>query len=200
MKLIISATSKITSEGAYQNGHLVVSNEHDEAGRFFKDCYTHLAITYPKYYKMDRLSQLCFLCAEFLLVGHDRFKDYDRGQIAVVIENYHASLVSDQKHQISISDRDNYFPSPSVFVYTLPNIMLGELCIRHQINGEATCLLPENKDFFCKYIRALFDGGASECCIAGRVDFTDSAYGAELYLIENSAMVGQHIAKFESIF
>ena len=40
-------------------------------------------------------------------------------------------------------DKENYYPSPALFVYTLPNIVTGELAIRHQIYGETACyVLP----------------------------------------------------------
>ena len=38
---------------------------------------------------------------------------------------------------------ENYFPSPSVFVYTLPNIVIGEIAIRHKIYGESSFYITE---------------------------------------------------------
>ena len=38
--------------------------------------------------------------------------------------------------QRTIADPDNYYPSPAVFVYTLPNIATGEIAIRNGFHGE----------------------------------------------------------------
>ncbi len=202
MKLVISVRSQIDTKGAFKNGKLLVSNGEVDFNKYLKSCYTYLDLAYPKYYKMDRLSKLCFLCAEFLLHDCDQFRNYDREQISIVIENYHSSYITDQKHYNSIKERNNYFPSPSVFVYTLPNIMLGELCIRHHINGEASCFLfsKNDKNFLGNYIQSLFDNDNCKCCITGHVDYIDNSYNAELFLIEKKEMVAEHVAKFDKIF
>ena len=86
---------------------------------------------YPKYYKMDGLCRLGFVASELLLQaeGNVRFNEcYDR---AVVLFNRSSSISSDKKFLESIQDKENYFPSPSVFVYTLPNIVTGEIAIRN---------------------------------------------------------------------
>ena len=53
------------------------------------------------------------------------------------------SLDDDQTYQQTIQSADNYFPSPAVFVYTLSNIVTGEIAIRHRIMGESTCYVTE---------------------------------------------------------
>lgn len=202
MNLVITRRSQINTKGAFINGKLLVPRSDVEFDKYLKTCYTYLNLAYPKYYKMDRLSKLCFLSAEFLLDSYEQFRNYDREQITVVIENYHSSYRTDQKYYNSIKDINNYFPSPSVFVYTLPNIMIGELCIRHQIKGEASCFLfPTNgKSFLSTYIQSLFDNDNCKCCITGHVDYMEDSYNAELFLIEKREMVDKHIAKFDTIF
>lgn len=202
MKLVISNSSQLNEKGAFKNGNLVVPKQTNNTDKFFKQCYLHLNLSYPKYFKMDGLSKLCFLCAEFLTQNYLPFTKYNREQIGIILENYHSSLNADIKHQHSINDRENYFPSPSVFVYTLPNIMVGELCIRHKIMGEGSCFLfpKSNKTFIKNYIYSLFEKENYQCCITGFVDFTDKAFDASLFLIEKSENVANDITKFDTIF
>src|SRR5512138_3805161 len=102
---------------------------------FIKSLYKKEGINYPKFFKMDGLSKLGFLTAELLLKRRtmDRYGD-DR--VGLILSNSASSLDTDIAHSGTISERSNYFPSPSVFVYTLPNIMNGEICIRHKFKGE----------------------------------------------------------------
>jgi 3-oxoacyl-[acyl-carrier-protein] synthase-1 len=39
-----------------------------------------------------------------------------------------------------------FFPSPSVFVYTLPNIVTGEIAIRNKFYGETSFYVLEHQD------------------------------------------------------
>ena len=61
----------------------------------------------------------------------------------MVFANSNSSLDVDIKHNASIADKEKYFPKPAVFVYTLPNIMLGELSIRHLLRGENIFFVSE---------------------------------------------------------
>jgi len=92
---------------------------------------------YPKFYKMDPLARLAFVASELLLdaTGEERFVECaDR---AVVLCNSESTLHADLKHAASIADKDNFFPSPSVFLYTLPNVTCGEIALRNKYHGES---------------------------------------------------------------
>ena len=52
--------------------------------------------------------------------------------------NSASSLDDDRHYQTIIQDAGNYYPSPAVFVYTLANIVTGEIAIRHKIGGESS--------------------------------------------------------------
>lgn len=202
MELVISRTSRIYPAGAWENEVFLLQNMSQQFDEFMKTCYKHLETSYPKYYKMDRLSKLCFIGTEILLRDYSRFFHYDRDKIAVILENQHSSIDADEKHLETIRDKSNYFPSPAMFVYTLPNIMIGEICIRHKIIGEGSCFLfaDDGKHFMKEYILSLFRNENYQCCIAGSVDYLDEKYEANLYLIEKRELVEQHILKFDSIF
>ena len=202
MELVITRTSKIDQSGISNNEGCLLQNKYQTFDEFIKACYKRLEISYPKYYKMDRLSKLCFIGTEVLLKDYIKFRHYERDKIAVVLENYHSSIDTDLNHIETISDINNYFPSPAVFVYTLPNIMIGEICIRHQITGEGSCFLfpGEAKHFLKDYIISLFKNENYHCCIAGKVDYAYEKYESTLYLIEKRELVEKHILKFDSIF
>ena len=96
---------------------------------------------YPKFYKMDPLARLGFVASELLLnkeqkdSGEERF--VEREDRAIVLVNYSASLAADKKYEETIVTGENYFPSPADFVYTLPNIVTGEIAIRNHYHGES---------------------------------------------------------------
>ena len=98
---------------------------------------------YPKFYKMDALARLGFLAAELLLQSLGEAMYEEREDRAIVLVNRSASLVADRKYETTIQAGDNYFPSPSDFVYTLPNIVTGEIAIRHHYHAETTFLVLE---------------------------------------------------------
>ena len=101
---------------------------------------------YPKFYKMDPLARLGFIAAELLLQSIEEEHFVDREDRAIVLVNRSASLAADRKYEETIQTGENYFPSPADFVYTLPNIVTGEITIRHHYHGETTFLVIDQKD------------------------------------------------------
>jgi len=99
--------------------------------------YRSLQVDYPKFFKMDGLSKLGFLASEMILRDNeDRFVPNEN--IAVLCFNSSSSLDVDTQYQATIANNENYFPSPSLFVYTLPNIVTGEIAIRNNFLGETS--------------------------------------------------------------
>jgi hypothetical protein len=134
---------------------------------------------------MDNLCKLGYLAVEYLLQRHHILSQYDSKKIALVFGNSASSLDTDIDHQLTICDRSNYFPSPAVFVYTLPNIVLGEICIKEKIQGETTFFIVEHGDreFLRRYADMLFRTTATELVIAGWIDCLGEQYEAELCLL-----------------
>ncbi len=93
---------------------------------------------YPKFFKMDLLSKLGFLGTELLLQAEGAERFVPREDRAVIFGNREASLCNDTDYLRTITDPAHYFPSPALFVYTLPNIVTGEIAIRNKYFGE-TC-------------------------------------------------------------
>lgn len=100
---------------------------------------------YPKFFKMDLLCRLGFVATELLLAKENDLQKekQPRNDRAVVVCSRYGSYANDYRYSHTITD-DNYFPSPAVFVYTLPNIVTGEIAIRHHYQGETSCfVLPD---------------------------------------------------------
>lgn len=130
------ANVKITPKGLEANDSLVIKGNMTEI-------FHALGCQYPKYFKMDGLCRVGFLCAEYLLRDMDSAV---KENMSVILFNRSGSLVTDRNYQKTISDKNNYFPSPALFVYTLANIVTGEIAIRHKIYGETSFYIQESED------------------------------------------------------
>jgi hypothetical protein len=159
---------------------------------FIHSVYTKYQINYPKFFKMDNLSKLGFLTGELLLIGKDLSK-YKNEEIGIVIANSSSSLDTDEKYYETVKNSDDYFPSPSLFVYTLPNIMIGEICIKYKIQGENVFFVSENfdVDFIFNYVNNIMDTGSIKSCVVGWVDLYKDHYESILCLIEKEKMEEQ---------
>ncbi len=130
---------------------------------------------WPKFFKMDTLSKAGFVASELLLkkVGEHRLEgeEYTRSR-AIVLFGSTASLCADRNYQETIQDRDNYYPSPALFVYTLPNIVTGEIAIRNHWRGETSFYVLEAPDAaqMAFHLACAFDDPETESILAGWVD------------------------------
>jgi hypothetical protein len=169
------------------NGSIVYAEKAESPADFLKSAYRSLTIQYPKFFKMDNLCKLALLSSEILLKDADLLTKYPSEEIGIIILNSSSSLETDEKHQESISDRGNYFPSPSVFVYTLPNIMTGEIAIRHRIKGENAVFISEKPDaqIIFRVVNELFSKERVSCCITGWVEAYHGRLSSCLMLVEN---------------
>lgn len=144
--------------------------------------YREFAGDYPKFFKMDSLCRLGFMGAEILLKN---IPEELREKAAVILFNRNSSLITDRNYQKTISE-DNYFPSPALFVYTLANIVTGEIAIRHKIHGEtAFHITDENNAGLQEEIAArAFLTSFPSFILTGWVDYNnESDYLADLRLI-----------------
>lgn len=142
---------------------------------------------YPKFYKMDGLARLGFVASELILAQDSREEFMKNERRAVVLFNKNATIHADKEYLKSISDEDNYYPSPSEFVYTLPNIVNGEIAIRNGYHGE-TCfyILPDKDEVIIKEIlQATFLDDNIESILTGWIEYqTDKNFEAEILIIK----------------
>jgi hypothetical protein len=184
----MAAQKYITSVCSISNNQIRLNGEQAFAANglaiddFLPAVYQHFQISYPKFHKMDNLSKLGFLAAELLLKqGFDR-NYYQPEQVGTVLVNANASLDMDLKYYESIKE----VPSPSLFVYTLPNIVAGEICIRHHFKGENAFFVSPNFDaaFLKQQAGYLLDHNILQACICGWIDVLGQDHNATLFLVE----------------
>lgn len=120
--------------------------QHPTGRALLTSLYKQYVGDYPKFYKMDPLARVGFLAAELLLQRIDEAHFVEREDRAVVFVNRSASLAADRKYETTIQTGEDYFPSPADFVYTLPNIVTGEIAIRHHYHGETNFLVVQHYD------------------------------------------------------
>jgi hypothetical protein len=197
--LIVSSFCSITKKEVTVNHKVLYKGSGKVFRDLSKDIYTKFSIDYPKFHKMDNLSKLGFLSVELLLMDKDLNQKYQGEETGVIFMNSASSLDSDRSHQNTLSDRDNYFPSPSIFVYTLPNVVIGEICIRHKLYGEGNFFVSEkfNTDFIIGYIEELFECNSIQCCIGGWVEFDGDDFESLVFLIEKPDKTDTGIVNFE---
>lgn len=123
----------------------------DTAGQEGKDLLIHLYKTrindYPRFYKMDALARLGFVATELLLQKEKETQgQQEHPQRAVIFCNESSSVNADRTFLATISSPENFFPSPSAFVYTLPNIANAEVAIRNQYHGETAFYILPHQD------------------------------------------------------
>ena len=165
-----------------------------EGMELLTNLYKRFIDDYPKYYKMDALCRLGFVASELLLKMEDGRCKMDDGRRemresrAIVLFNQSSSIQADLSYQASIQDPENYFPSPSAFVYTLPNIVTGEIAIRNHYQGETSFyILPEkDEQLMEQVIAASFEDRGTQSMICGWLDYQDDAnFEAKLELRVN---------------
>ena len=164
-----------------KNGKTIFKNNETDFPNFIRTAYNSLDIEYSKFFKMDNLSKLAFIAADVLL------KEQEEKNIALVLSNNSSSLDTDRKHQKSISDTDNFFPSPAVFVYTLPNICLGEISIKHKLFSENAFFVFKqfNPSALKDYTAILLNEKSAKKVLCGWVNFDNGKYDAFLYIVSN---------------
>jgi 3-oxoacyl-[acyl-carrier-protein] synthase-1 len=127
------------------------------------------------------------VASELLLQAEGEPRFEVREDRAVVFFNRSASLQADTAYQATIQDPENFFPSPAAFVYTLPNIMTGEIAIRNKYYGETSFIvLPENDpEIMAQQLQLAFLDTMTQSILGGWLDCTDeNHFEARLFLID----------------
>ena len=149
--------------------------------------YKQMIGNYPKFYKMDGLSRLGVVASEILLNAEKGDTDVERREEegerlleerAIIFFNHSSSIASDRNYKESINDKDNYFPSPSIFVYTLPNIVTGEIAIRNHFHGETSFFILPDKDerLMEEILQASCRDAQSKSFLTGWIDYEDERH------------------------
>ncbi len=133
--------------------------------------YREMVGDYPKFFKMDTLCRLGFLLTE-MLVKDEAGRFTPREDRAVLIFSRNGCLANDLNYAKSMED----FPSPALFVYTLPNTVAGEIAIRNKYEGETSTYVLENFDrtMIDSIVRQAFQDDMTKDAIVAWIDCPDS--------------------------
>ena len=195
--LYITQICKIQSQRIVLNNETIFEDlEAENLNAFLKNAYKFQGFDYAKFFKMDHLSKLTFLAAEPIL------QNQDNANIALLFMNRAASLDTDIKHQQSIQNKEAYYPSPGIFVYTLPNICLGELSIKHKLQTENCFFVSENFDskLMYNYAEYLIRHKNVDKVLCGWIDVLENEYRAVVYLVEKQGEIEHSRNELEQIF
>ena len=185
MKNYIESYCYIKEGKILYNEELLFSSETIDFITFIKESYYHLNTAYPRFFKMDSLSKLAFLASEIVL-KKQRTKDID-----LVFCNSAASIEIDRKHAKTIQESNYEYANPSVFVYTLPNICLGEISIRNSFNSENAFFIQKkfDPDKIHAYTESLMDETTSHKVLCGWVELDGNNYESLLYLVSKEGSI-----------
>ena len=179
MSAYILSYTKIKNNGVWHNGKLITQGaEMVNYTSFLEEAYKSLNLSYPKFFKMDTLSKLGVLCAEQILTD-ENISQFPKEKTAIVLSNKNSSLQTDIAYSKTMSD----FPSPSLFVYTLPNIVTGEISIKHKITGENAFFIEPafNANLLHNYTELLLQ--ESDAVLCGWLNLDEKTCEGFLYLV-----------------
>lgn len=182
--IYITASCTINDHVVCKDETKIFENKDASLADFLLSVYHHFGINYPKFYKMDNLSKLGWLASEILLKDSFRKGEYQPQTIGVVLANASSSLDTDMRYYETVKD----IPSPALFVYTLPNIVIGEICIRQHFEGETAFFIFDEFDagFIEQYVSNLINNNILQACVCGWVELLGEHYKTVLFLVEKA--------------
>ena len=184
---VITAYCNLRADEALVNGEVVARRDTGSEDSWFKQIYKQQELAYPKFYKMDVLSQAGYLASELMKRANPGvFDGYADDEIALVFANASSSAETDRRFLQSYEGGGS--PSPSLFVYTLPNIVLGEIAILNKWYGENMfAVLPKfAPGFYLDYSKILLASG-SRALLCGWLEVTAGSTDVFLFLVEEKA-------------
>lgn len=177
----------ISASGVELNGESVLVNEPaDNFPAFIRKAYNSLDLSYRKFYKMDDLSKLGFITTAFLTRSMEEFAALPPESKGIIMANRSSSLDTDIHYRRNVDAVGDKEASPALFVYTLPNVMLGEICIYWKMKGENTFFVQRefDKDFLLQYAEIVMEEQRLHYCIVGWCDLLGDNFQSDFYLME----------------
>lgn len=188
----INSYCRINASRVSLNGKIIFDSKQQQFATddFLNALYKHLNIDYRKFYKMDLLTKLGFLASELLLKGIDR--EQPKQDMGIIFFNRSSSLEADKSFQATIQRPSDFFPSPAEFVYTLPNIVIGEIAIRNKIYGETAFYVLKNfySDTINTTIEDTIFAAGLKCVLAGWIEVNVSENKQDCFMALCSSKQG----------
>lgn len=194
----IKSWCRITNVKISCDDQIVLQKSADESiAEFLKNIYRKSETNYPKFFKMDLLCKSAFLAVEFI----SKKEKLGETNTALLLSNRSSSMDSDEKHAQTIYDEEAA-ASPAVFVYTLPNIALGEISIRHQLFSENLFLIFDkfSPETLVPYAEQILNENKAEKVLAGWVEAEENQLDVFIYLIENKGNTKHTIENVQNLY
>jgi len=178
----ISSYCHISNNTLHVNGEELTAINSTSTEDVIKEIYTSLDIKYSKFHKMDEISKVSFIGTELIKNECPEINSYGENDIALLFANQKSSATTDLKFLDSY--KNGGIPSPSLFVYTLPNILIGEISIRNKWYGENMFTVSKEFDaqYFSSYCDILLNKNA-EAALCGWVNVDDNKIEAFFFFV-----------------
>lgn len=175
--------AKCTKRNVSVAGEYSLPQSERPFGEFIRAEYKRLGEPNMKFFKMSDLCKAVYIAAENLLRNFD-LTIYEPARRAIILANSVSSLETDAEHQHII---DRHLPegaSPAVFVYTLPNVAAGEVCIRHKFQGDNTFFIEDaDSGLSEEYARHVIADDKADMAICGWCDKLGENWNVNLKLL-----------------
>ena len=176
----VTARVQISPQGLWVNGER--RSLRQEGAALLTEIYKTCLDDNPKFYKMDLFSRVAYLASAMLLREEKEVEE-----MPFILFNRSSSVLADRHHLRSCNGPEGFFPSPSVFVYTLPNVVMGDLAVHYGLKGETTLLiLPEKDEALMERITgSVFTQTGARMMLTGWADAADeTCFEADMKIIQ----------------
>ncbi|SMC34683.1 hypothetical protein [Moheibacter sediminis] len=197
-KTYIKSYCQITNNKIICDDEVILERNNSESiDEFLKRIYQKSEANYPKYHKMDLLCKATFLAAEFISKKENIYET----ETALVFSNHSSSMISDEKHALSIYGEEST-ASPAVFVYTLPNIALGEMSIRHKLLSENVFFIFDKftPEFLVPYAEQNLNDKKSDLVLAGWAEIDENDADVFLYLVSKEGALEHNEENLNNLY
>lgn len=180
---------KIKNNTVWLNGEKInIDNNSVDFSAFLVNLYRQMNLNYPKFFKMDNLCKLGILAAEMVITNNSKSENFEKDKVAIFLANNSSSIETDRNHLKTIVNKNDYFPSPAVFVYTLPNIIIGEIAIKHKFTGENAFFVSETFDanLMHTYASIALKSNHTTDAVCGWVNVDGNEHEAFMYYTEKN--------------
>ncbi len=169
------------------NGEQVFESQSQDFVTFISEVYRAQNLMYPKFFKMDTLCKLALVGSSIIL---DHIESPSEKDIALIFANNSSCIDIDRIHQNTIADPTNFFPSPANFVYTLPNIAIGEVSIKYQLKSESAFFILEQYDqaFLLRYAKTLIEQNQANFVLFAWIEVNQNNFEGKFFLVSQTML------------
>lgn len=120
--------------------------------------WSHLFPSDPaRFERMDLMCRFGLAAVELLDAGLDSMSAAARDRTGVCVQTRAGSIAVDLEFLRT--------PRASLFAYTLPSAVVGEICIRYRLRGPILCVIPGLRDNGLEAASAWLDDGDADACV-----------------------------------